>query len=62
MQAKSVERTKNEELGQMPYDNHSLINGGNNERIILRSYQPNKKGKLYPRCTCGKKEFMVSIG
>ena len=52
---------KNDGLWQMTYDNGFLINSENNKKIMSRSHQPIKKGKLYPRSTGGNREFMVSI-
>ena len=49
VQGKSRESAKNNEWRQVPYDNCSLIKYENSKETILRSYQPIKKGKLYPR-------------
>ena len=46
VQEESDKSAKNDEFWQMPYDIRSLINGGNNKKIIFRSYKPIKKGEL----------------
>ena len=56
VQAKSGESAKNDDLWLMPYNNGSLINDGNNNKIIMKSYKPIKKGKIYMRSTHCKED------
>ena len=44
VQEESGKSVKNVELWQMPYDNSSIFNGENDQRIILRSHQLIKEG------------------
>ena len=61
VQEKSGGSANKDALWQTPYDNGSLIKLENYKKLINRSYQPIKKGELYPRKICGRRGFMVSI-